>query len=223
VTRPAASKLQPGRDRTGDYGLVLVSIVVTIIVAAAVGRSPWGRWFAGVLQGATLLLTMRISGARPQTRRVVFALVALFLVSAGISVAVGDLETTQLMTGLVGGLLAIGAPVAIVRGVLGSFEVTARTVMAALSIYLLIGLFFTFTYSVMAAMDTKSFFVSGIDGVLPDHLYFSYVTMTTVGFGDLTARSDIGRMAAALEALFGQLYLVTVVSLLVGNLKGRRE
>jgi Ion channel len=223
VKRPVASRLRSGRDRTGDYGLVLVSIVVTIIVAAAVGRSQWGRWFAGLLQGATLLLTMRISGARPLTRRVVFVLVALFLVGAAISVAVGDLETTQLMTGLVGGLLAVGAPVAIFRGVLGNFEVTARTVLAALSIYLLIGLFFTFAYSVMAAVDSKPFFASGIDGVLPDHLYFSYVTMTTVGFGDLTARSDIGRMAAALQALVGQLYLVTVVALLVGNLRGRRE
>jgi hypothetical protein len=120
-------------------------------------------------------------------------------------------------------LLVIGAPVAIVRGVRGQLEVTVQTVLAALSVYLLIGLFFAFTYSVMAVIDTGPFFASGIDGLLPDHLYFSYSTLTTVGFGDLTASEDIGRMTSALEALIGQLYLVTVVAVLVGNLRGRRR
>jgi hypothetical protein len=49
-------------------------------------------------------------------------------------------------------------------------------------------------------------------------VYFSYVTMSTVGYGDLTARGDLGRMLAVTEALLGQLYLVTIVALLVGNL-----
>ncbi|MGH2792130.1 MAG: potassium channel family protein, partial [Actinomycetota bacterium] len=64
---------------------------------------------------------------------------------------------------------------------------------------------------------------AGPDGALPDFLYFSYSTLTTVGFGDLTARGDVGRMTSALEALTGQLYLVTVVAVLVGNLIDRRR
>ena len=51
--------------------------------------------------------------------------------------------------------------------------------------------------------------------------YFSFSTLTTVGFGDLTARSDLGRTLAVLEALVGQLYLVTVVSVGVSNLVPR--
>jgi uncharacterized membrane protein len=50
-----------------------------------------------------------------------------------------------------------------------------------------------------------------------DYLYFSFVTLTTVGYGDLVARGSLGRMLAVSEALLGQLYLVTVVALLVGN------
>jgi hypothetical protein len=222
-SQPKRSQWKGGVGRTGDYGLVLLSIVVTIVLAAAVGRSQWGRWVAAVFQGATLLLfTMKISGARQRARRVVFVLVALGLIAAAISVAVGNPETSETIIALIGGLLAVGAPIAIARGVLGNFEVTPRTVMAALSIYLLIGLLFAFAYSMTAEMAPGSFFASGIDGVLPDHLYFSYSTITTVGFGDLAARSDIGRMTSALEALIGQLYLVTVVALLVGNLgRGR--
>ena len=51
-----------------------------------------------------------------------------------------------------------------------------------------------------------------------DHLYFSFVSLTTVGYGDLTPISDLGRMIAVSEALIGQLFLVTVVALVVGNI-----
>ena len=55
-----------------------------------------------------------------------------------------------------------------------------------------------------------------------DFLYFSFVTMTTVGYGDLTAAGDLGRMLAVTEALIGQLYLVTVVALVIGNIGQER-
>ncbi len=56
-----------------------------------------------------------------------------------------------------------------------------------------------------------------------DRLYFSFTTMTTVGFGDLTAAGDAGRMLAITEALLGQLYLVSVVALIVANLGRTRR
>ncbi len=54
-----------------------------------------------------------------------------------------------------------------------------------------------------------------------DYLYFSFVTITTTGYGDFTAATGIGRMTAVLEAIFGQLYLITVVALVVQNLGQR--
>ena len=158
-----------------------------------------------------------------RARLVTSVLVALGLVLAAISVVLGATETSYAIAAAISALLVTGAPVAIVRGVRGQLEVTVRTILAALSVYLLIGLFFAFAYSVMAAIGAGPFFASGIDGLLPDHLYFSYSTLATVGFGDLTAAKDIGRMTSVLEALIGQLYLVTVVAVLVGNLRGRRS
>jgi len=54
-------------------------------------------------------------------------------------------------------------------------------------------------------------------------VYFSFVTLATVGYGDYTAASDLGRMLAVSEALMGQLYLVSVVALLVANMGRTRE
>jgi len=56
-----------------------------------------------------------------------------------------------------------------------------------------------------------------------DYLYFAFTTLTTTGYGDLSPASDVARAAAILEALLGQLYLVTVLALVIGNLRPRRR
>ena len=56
-----------------------------------------------------------------------------------------------------------------------------------------------------------------------DYLYFSFTTITTTGYGDFTAAGGVGRMTAMLEAIFGQLYLITVVALVVQNLSQLRQ
>jgi hypothetical protein len=216
-------RLRSGHDQTGVYGIVLVSILVSIIAAAAFGRSAWGRWFVAALQGATLLLTLRLVRAKPQARFLTFVGVSLGLLIAAAAVILGNTQTSRTITGTISGLLAIGAPIAIVRGVRGHIEVTRQTVMAALSIYLLIGLFFAFAYGVMAVVGAEHFFETGTDGAVPDHVYYSYSTLTTTGYGDLTTSSDVGRVASILEALVGQLYLVTVVAVLVSNLTLKRR
>jgi hypothetical protein len=70
----------------------------------------------------------------------------------------------------------------------------------------------------MASFDSADFFVQGTDGTPSLRLYFSFVTLTTVGYGDYSAASDLGHTVAIVEALVGQLYLVTVVAVIVGGL-----
>jgi len=56
-----------------------------------------------------------------------------------------------------------------------------------------------------------------------NHIYFSFITLTTTGFGDLTPAYGPGRMLAAIEAIIGQLYLVSVVAIVVSAYSGRRH
>jgi Ion channel len=223
MNRSTSRRGRPRRDRTGAYGLVLISIIITIVLAASLGRSEWGRWFVAVAQGATVLLTFRISGTKPGTHLLTSILVAIGLAVSAIFVALGDPNLSHFVGAAISALLVLGVPMAIARGAIAEAEVTPRTVLAALSIYLLVGLFFAFAYGTIATVIDGPFYASGVDGALPDHLYFSFATLTTVGYGDFTAAEDIGRMASVLEALIGQLYLVTVVAVLVGNLIGRRR
>ena len=89
----------------------------------------------------------------------------------------------------------------------------------ALCVYLLIGLFYVQVFSISDRATQGQFFVQVTDPTPADFAYFSYVTMTTVGYGDLTAADNLPRMFAVTEALIGQLYLVTVVALAVSRVR----
>jgi uncharacterized membrane protein len=75
-----------------------------------------------------------------------------------------------------------------------------------------------FTFAAISAIQAEQFFAEVKDGTVADFLYFSFVTLTTTGYGDLTAAGGLGRAVAVLEALFGQLYLVTIVALIVSRM-----
>jgi nucleoside permease NupC len=120
-------------------------------------------------------------------------------------------------------LLVAAAPVAIVAGVARRKTLDIRTVLAALCVYVLLGMFWTFVYQVIDAIDSQPFFAQDATASTSDFVYFSFVTMTTTGYGDLTAANGLGRALAVLEALAGQLYLVTVVAVLVSQLGSRRS
>jgi hypothetical protein len=100
-------------------------------------------------------------------------------------------------------------------GVPASLRVAAAC--HAVMFALLVGLFFAFLFGFTAALGLGPFFSSTGRATLADYLYFSFCTLSTLGYGDLVPRSDLGRMLAVTEALFGQMYLVTVVALLVSN------
>jgi voltage-gated potassium channel Kch len=99
--------------------------------------------------------------------------------------------------------------------------VTVTVVAGVLCLYLLVGLFFAFTYIAVQNLGGAPFFASGDAATSTRSIYFSFVTMTTVGYGDFTARTNLGHTLAVTEALLGQIYLVTVVAAIVSRLVPR--
>jgi len=105
-----------------------------------------------------------------------------------------------------------------------SQRVNANMISASLCNYLLIGLFWAVVYSLTAELMPVSFYISGSadhamafgssDAVFP--VYYSFITLTTLGYGDVYPVTPLTQMLAAVEALTGQLYLVVIVARLVG-------
>jgi hypothetical protein len=115
-----------------------------------------------------------------------------------------------------------GTVAVIALGVIDQGEINRQSLTGAVCIYLLLGFMFMFVYGAIAAFDSDPFFAQGGDGTPSIRLYFSYVTLATLGYGDYTAAESLGRSVSVVEALCGQLYLVTVVALMVGHYGQRR-
>jgi len=105
-----------------------------------------------------------------------------------------------------------------------SQRVTSDTIHAALCVYLLLGVFWANIYALISALNPEAFsfpVVQGDPSLIRQHysvmaLYYSFVTMTTLGYGEIVPLSPVARMCAVSQAVMGQLYLAVLVARLVG-------
>ena len=210
---------------TSRYGVVLLLLFLTFVFMASGASGGWARVVTVGLQGLTLLAAMEAAGARRHVVRVVLLVVVLAFVAALVSLLFNSSRNGDGVFFALNGLLVAAAPVVIAVSIVRRGVIDLQTVLGAICIYVLIGMLAAFVYAAMSDLSTTQFFAQTSHPNTSDFLYFSFVTLTTVGYGDLTvaASSGIGRAAAILEALVGQLYLVTVVALVVGRLGGRRN
>jgi len=198
-----------------SYRFVLLLILATFVFVMAAPEETWTLSALGLLLCGTLIVAIWTSGlgwSLPRTLLVIAVGVAVAMVAQTIS---GD--TAAGVVWLVGLVLVAAIIGVIALGVVDEGEVNSQSVVGAVCIYLSLGLLFSFAYGSAAKLGSGSFFAQGTDGTAAIRLYFSYITMATVGYGDYSAAGDLGRTLAALEALIGQLYLVTVIALLVGR------
>jgi hypothetical protein len=209
------------RARPGArYGLVLLLLLVTFVFMAAGPTGDWVPLVTAILQGATLLLALAASESGPRLIKVSFVLVAVAIV-AGIVVLANGGHQARGYSNILSVFLVGVAPIAISVFLIRRRVIDVHTVLGAVCIYVFIGMFFAFIFSAIGELGNQPFFAQQPSATIADYLYFSFVTLTTVGYGDLSARGGLGRATAVLDALLGQIYLVTVIALLVSQL-GRR-
>jgi hypothetical protein len=208
---------EPGRR---GWVLLLLASLLSLALQGVARPGSLQQVAVSVLSGVTVLLALwvaRISG-RLRAPAVAFVIAAVAVtivrVTAG-GIDEGAARATN------AALVALGPP-AIVVGVLRELrlrgQVRIEAVMGVLSLYILVGMFFAFLYGAIDHLGGAPFFAEHVSASVTHCLYFSFVTLTTVGYGDFAARSDLGHTLSVFEALLGQIYLVTVVSVIIGNL-----
>jgi hypothetical protein len=207
-------------DPLHSFQGVLLLIVAALVFQMAAPDAEWSRLVAIALQGAVLIAALSAGGARRRIVRGVSIGVAVLLVLStatvfGASVGSGGPRLISLLLVLIA---PAGIVIGIRRGVIEDQRVSLQTVYGGLCIYLLAGLAYAFAFSLVQDIGGDPFFAGGVEGDPNDFLYFSLVTLSTTGYGDFTAATEFGRTIAVTEAVAGQVYLVTVVALLVSNL-----
>jgi hypothetical protein len=209
------------------FGIVLGLILVSTGFQLAAGESDFARLATVVLQAITLVAAVVASRVHPFVVRL--AVIAAVLSIVGASLAILGTADFGDNSGRAVTLLLIGlVPPAIVTGLIKLFReegsVTVETMFGGLCLYLIVGLFFGTAFAAIEEIGGNAFFhqLSVAQSETNDFLYFSFTTLTTVGYGDLTAATNFGRSLAITEALIGQIYLVTVVAVIISNMRPSR-
>jgi hypothetical protein len=199
-------------ERGDTYVAVLVLLVVTYFLVSLLPDSTWSQIIQELAVGFVLLITLRTSHARPRLQRVARAGVVAGLVLTLIGSVIGG---TLVIVHLVFLLLLMVTPVVILNRILRHSTVNIETVAGAIDVYVILGLIFSSLYRSIAAVAGTPFFAQTNHASANQFLYFSFATLTTVGYGDLTAATDFARSVVVIEALMGQIFLVTLVARLV--------
>jgi hypothetical protein len=204
--------------RPRRYGLLLAVMILSYLMSAFI-TATWILFVQLVLFTTAGLLALRNSPFRRRTTGLVVAgaLVALVVMIVGAAVYGGNqgYGVASLWTAI----LLLLTVLLLVRQIISVPVVTLQSIFGALSAYLIIGLMFSAVYAAMYRLGGDHFFTHGqlqdSRNVTPIFQYFSFTTLTTLGYGDFTAASTGGRAVAVLEAVTGQIFLATLVARLV--------
>lgn len=205
--------------RRQRFALVMVLSLGTVLLTIATPQADGTRAVALFLQGLALIVAIVAARDHERLREQTAILLMVALLAAcalaGLGVLTDDVRVLASLS------IAIATPAVMVRGLVRLLRergVVLQAVFGALALYLQIGLIFAFAAAGVGSAQGTPFFGGDDPQSISEFVYFSFTTMSTTGYGDLTPATSLGRSLAVLEMLIGQIYLVTVVGLLVGNI-----
>ena len=205
-----------------SYGAVLLLVVATFVFIELAGDAPWTASALLLFQAATLVVALWTSGVAKANASENFGLLlGAVVIAVGLILWKGD--TLEGIVGILSAVLTILTVAVIGVGVFDQGEINGQSVIGAITIYVMLGFVFLFLYGVIGTLGKTPLFAQGTDGTRAIRIYFSYITLATVGYGDYTPGTPIGRVTAVAEALTGQLYLVTVIAVLVSRMRPKRR
>jgi len=200
--------------------LLLTLVLLVFVIAAPEGRLS--RSVSVLLAGALLAVIVASTALSERARAGAVVVLAGTVLGALLVALLGPekpLASRILTAALLGAM-----PVLVARGMLRLVKTSGvglRVVLGALNVYLLLALVSALLYGIVAELEGPPLFGADGRGTTSDYVYFSFTALTTTGFGNLAPATALGRAVTTFEMVVGQLYLVTVVAVLVGSLSGR--
>ena len=204
---------RPIRRTSRGFTLVLALLVTIYVIAEVWDESDFVQGLVWFLAFLAFVVTLRALNAAPRTVYLSAGLMTLMLVLAVVGLALDQEAMTEpAAIGAAG--FALVAPLLILRHILRRDEITLDVIFGALAVYVFLGIDFAILYDNIQRVDSGAFAAAGSDA--PSMFYFSFMTLTTVGYGDIRPVSDWAQALTVVEALTGQILLVVIVARLVG-------
>jgi hypothetical protein len=221
TTRPVPRSALAGfrLDTMNRSGVLLLILVFTYLLSAFT-KGVLISAFQVLLFLAVVLIALRNGQLRPRAIRIASIVVLAGSVLAAVLLALDSDGPGAGIANAWTALILLLSAVLIVRRVLARPDITLQSIYGAVSAYLILGLMFAAVYASMYHFSGDTFFANGRMGDTRTFQYFSFVTLTTLGYGDYTAAASGGQAFAVLEAITGQIFLATLVARLVAGFRG---
>ena len=198
-----------------SYASLLVLLLANFFLLEVVHDERWAVIGSTLLGAAALVVAISDPDTGHKVERRHWISIAICVLAAPVVLIVNSSAAIGLAYLLPAALLVTATlPVTLVR-VLHHQRVSYETVLGALCTYVLLGLLFAFAYLALDLVRDAPFFAQPGPHEASEYLYFSFVTLTTLGFGDLSPAVGLPQALTALEALVGSVFLVTLVARLV--------
>jgi hypothetical protein len=209
-----------GRHEIGRFRFLLWSLMMMIGVRPLldewIGTRIWADVCTDIFFASALIAGLHAISGQPRQLRISLLLASAILILASVhyTLHIQVLEKAQIGLSaifLFQMLFMIGIHIE------QENEVTIELIMAAACTYILIGMLWAYAYYLVESLHPDSFEAAEKPvEELWDFYYYSFVTLTTLGYGDILAISRPARALSILEAIIGQLYLAIMISRLVG-------
>jgi voltage-gated potassium channel len=198
-----------------SYASLLVLLLANFFLLEVVHDERWAVIGSTLLGAAALLVAISDPDTGHKVERRHWISITVCVLVAPVVLVLNSRAAIGLAYLLPAALLVTATlPVTLVR-VLRHQRVTYETVLGALCTYVLLGLLFAFAYLALDLVRDAPFFAQPGTHEASEYVYFSFVTLTTLGFGDLSPAVGLPQALTALEALVGSIFLVTLVARLV--------
>jgi hypothetical protein len=206
-----------------SFFIVILLVAAVYLIAESYAGDEWAQIPISLLVYTAVLIAIRgMSGSQRMFNLHVAVIVPAFLLTLlGVLVETGALLVPgQVVTTA----LSITVPAMVLKFVLTSGRINSNVIFAAISVYLMLGIVFGTIFTWLAYGDPAAFAPpQEVDSGDSSLFYYSFVTLTTLGFGDIAPVSETARALTVIEALAGQIYLVVLVARLVAMHIARRQ
>lgn len=206
-----------GAYRAHRYAILFYTLLLTLAAAPLLTTLRFSGDALQIFLALNMLVALRgVPGRRRRAILVVLAVVVMAVRAAPASIVGAGLASAALLVGTGVALFAVAATI---RFALGARAIGAEHIYAAMSAYMLAGLFFAVLYWQIALVWPGSFSEAGAAPsalTVSAAIYYSFVTLTTLGYGDVVPRTEVTRGLAVIEAVGGQLYIAVTIARLIG-------
>lgn len=197
------------------FGILLFALITNFIWGPLLESSQYA-WLSKLIMVLVLMTSLWVFSHKPHTLLIACLLSIPIIAASFVSLLTKNFFVDAIVQNTSGILFFTFVLSILLKKVLWARVIDAGIIMGAVCIYLLMGLAWAFLYAFIETLNPQSFSSVGMEGAkVGGFVYFSLITLTTVGYGDISPVTPIARSVAALQGVTGQMYLTILVARLV--------